>query len=183
MTEVSNIGTRSKAAVLILISGEESPEILYTLRSSHLRKHAGEVSFPGGRLDPGETPVEAALREAWEEVGLEAEDVDVIGELPTGSTRRSGFNVVPVLAKLKRPASKVELVVNPDEVAAAQWVALSDLIDPANRGTWRYGTHTGPGFKVDGLTIWGFTAGLTDRFLTHQGWNQTWDQTRKIPLG
>lgn len=171
------------AAVLILVSGEDSPEILYTLRAAHMRTHAGQVSFPGGGIDPGETPAEAALREVWEEVGIPARDIEVIGELPATHTRNTGFAVVPVVARLERPASDITLVTNPDEVAAAQWVKVADLADPANRGTWRYGTHTGPGFKVDGLTIWGFTAGLTDDFLALRRWDRPWDRTRRIPLG
>lgn len=103
------------AAVLIAITEREEPGMLLLHRPSHMRAHPGQVAFPGGKIDPGETPVEAALRETHEELGIPAEKVHVIG---TGDIFRthSGYEITPVLATV--PAD-LEIIPNPTEVA--QW--------------------------------------------------------------
>ena len=100
------------SAVLIALSdGDDGPEVLLTRRAAHLRTHHGEISFPGGRLDPGETAVEAAIRAAHEEVALERALVEVVGELDHISTVGSRSYIVPIVARLAerpslRPASR-----------------------------------------------------------------------------
>lgn len=145
------------AAVLVGLTREIDPRLLLTLRSSDLPTHQGQISFPGGSLETGESVVEAALREAWEEVGLEERAVSVLGELDDVFTP-AGFHVTPVLARLDA-APRLTLSA---EVAAILLPPLSELRaleQPAER-------RSGP----DGQTfllyrypwqqhdIWGMTA-------------------------
>ncbi|SMB92228.1 NUDIX hydrolase [Deinococcus hopiensis] len=88
-----------RAAVLVALTREHDPRVLLTVRSEELPTHRGQISFPGGSLEPGETPVEAALREAHEEVGLDPGAVTVLGELDDVFTP-VGFHVTPVLARI-----------------------------------------------------------------------------------
>jgi 8-oxo-dGTP pyrophosphatase MutT (NUDIX family) len=88
-----------RAAVLVALTREADPRVLLTVRSSELPTHRGQISFPGGSLEAGETPVQAALREAQEEVGLGADAVTVLGELDDVFTP-VGFHVTPVLARI-----------------------------------------------------------------------------------
>ena len=116
------------AAVLVLVVHGEEPGILLTKRTSTLAKHAGQVAFPGGRIDEGDASVEAAaLREAYEEVGLPPDQPEVLGRLPDYLTG-TGFRISPVLALLPRP---VVLQANPDEVEAIFTLPLEVLLDPA----------------------------------------------------
>ncbi len=154
------------AAVLVPIVQREQPVVLLTERSSKLNTHSGQVAFPGGRMDPEDASLAAAaMREAWEEVGLPAEFIEVLGTLPVYSTITS-FVVTPVVA-LVRPG--FELRPNPDEVADVFEVPLSFLMNPAHhrRHTMEdlYG-HTRQWFSMpyqdDGRErfIWGATAGM-----------------------
>ncbi|MBD3783693.1 MAG: CoA pyrophosphatase, partial [Micrococcales bacterium] len=83
------------AAVLIAVTERDAPGVLVTHRPHTMRKHPGQAAFPGGRIDAGETPVEAALREAQEELGIDPRDVRVIGETDRFRTR-TGFDITPV---------------------------------------------------------------------------------------
>ena len=114
-----------RGAVLMLFTGddEESGGLLLTERAHHMRSHPGQVSFPGGSIDPGESPVEAALREAEEETGLDPAGVQVFGELPDLYLPPSNFAVTPVLGWWETP-SPVR-VVDPDEVHAIHLVPVS----------------------------------------------------------
>lgn len=124
-------GPLRAAAVLVpLIARPESVCVLLTRRTVHLRAHAGQISFPGGMIDPGDVgPEDAALREAQEEVGLPRDRVRLVGRLDTYLTR-TGFEVIPVVG-LVRP--DFDPVPDPFEVAEVFEVPLSFLIDPANR--------------------------------------------------
>jgi 8-oxo-dGTP pyrophosphatase MutT (NUDIX family) len=150
-----------EAAVLVpIVLHEAEPAVLLTLRSSHLSSHAGQVAFPGGRIEQGETPEAAALREAAEEVGLDPRLPEVKGRLPHHLTG-TGFRVTPILALLTPPLS---LVPDPAEVELAFELPFSVLLDPAApqrrqaelRGrlrefwVWPHETHH----------IWGATAAM-----------------------
>lgn len=116
------------AAVLVLIVHGEQPGILLTKRTATLTKHAGQVAFPGGRIEAGDASIEAAaLREAYEEVGLPPEQPEVLGRLPDYLTG-TGFRISPVLALLPAP---VALTPCPDEVEAIFTLPLDVLLDPA----------------------------------------------------
>jgi 8-oxo-dGTP pyrophosphatase MutT (NUDIX family) len=117
------------AAVLVpIVEREDGPTILLTKRSAHLADHAGQVSVPGGRLEAGETPVEAALREAEEEIGLSRDFVEVAGYIDAHETV-TGFHITPIVAFV-RPG--FALTVDPVEVAEAFEVPLDFLFNPAN---------------------------------------------------
>src|SRR6202012_2223360 len=119
-----------KAAVLVpLVRRPEGLTVLLTKRTDHLNDHAGQVSFPGGRTDPEDTDaIATALREAHEEVGLEADEIEVIGVLPTYTTV-TAYEVTPVIALLDPPRA---LKLDPFEVAEVFEVPLAFLMDPAN---------------------------------------------------
>lgn len=108
-------GTFRPAAVLAAITERERPGFLLIHRPSNMRSHPGQVAFPGGKIDPGETPVEAALREAWEELGIHERDVTVIGTSDTYRTG-TGYEVTPVIAVVPP-----NLELNPSPTEVAQW--------------------------------------------------------------
>jgi 8-oxo-dGTP pyrophosphatase MutT (NUDIX family) len=149
------------AAVLIPVIDRPQPTVLLTQRSTHLNEHAGQISFPGGKIDATDaSPLDTALREAEEEIGLAREFVDPIGYLDLYGTS-FGFRILPTVARV-RPGFKLRI--SPSEVDDAFEVPLAFLMDPANhqlhskqfRGVERfyyampYGEHY----------IWGATAGI-----------------------
>jgi 8-oxo-dGTP pyrophosphatase MutT (NUDIX family) len=115
------------AAVLVPLVAHPEPTVLLTLRSARLSSHAGQVSFPGGRMEPGETPEAAAVREAAEEVGLDPRLPELIGRLPEHLTG-TGYHVTPVVALVPPPLA---LTPDPAEVAEAFELPLSTVLDPA----------------------------------------------------
>jgi 8-oxo-dGTP pyrophosphatase MutT (NUDIX family) len=132
-----------------------------TQRTAHLRDHAGQVSFPGGRVEADDpSPVHTALRETEEEIGLPRERVEVLGFLPEYRTG-TGFRVTPVVARVRPPFS---LVLDPFEVAEAFEVPLSFLLDPANHK--RHSLHYRGALRhffampYGDYFIWGATAGM-----------------------
>jgi 8-oxo-dGTP pyrophosphatase MutT (NUDIX family) len=115
------------AAVLVPIVHGPEPGVLLTKRTSHLTAHAGQVAFPGGRIDPGDaSPEAAALREAQEEIGLPPDRAELLGRLPDYVTG-TGFRISPVLALLPGP---LDLAPNPQEVEAIFMLPLHVLLDP-----------------------------------------------------
>lgn len=164
------------AAVLALLFDEAGEaRLVFTRRSSALRSHRGEVSFPGGRLDPGEDPSSAALREANEEVGLRPSDVSTVGWIHPVLTLVSGSLIMPILATV--PA-RPHLVASPDEVERIFDVSLRDLADPDifHEERWSIPGREIPGsgdnsfavwfFEVAGEMIWGATARMIHELLT-----------------
>ena len=152
-------GARHSAVLIALIDGESGPEVLLTRRSWEMRNHKGEISFPGGRMDPGETPLDTALREAHEEVGLDPASVEVRGELTHLNTVVSKSYIVPKVATV---ADKPELSGLTMEVDRVLWVPLAELTRPDTYRTEVWGI--GPTdrvlhfFHLDDETIWGATA-------------------------
>lgn len=153
------------AAVLVPIVMRPEPTVLLTLRSTKLSKHSGQVAFPGGRVDPGDASIEdAALREAQEEVGLDAGRVEILGSLPTYTTG-TAFVVTPVVGLVQPP---LDLQINPHEVDVAFEVPLAFLMNPAhhqhhvyrwegNERTWLSMPYMDRGRE---RYIWGATAGM-----------------------
>jgi 8-oxo-dGTP pyrophosphatase MutT (NUDIX family) len=153
-------------------------DLLLTERSHDMRSHAGQVAFPGGALDPGDDgPVEAALREAQEETGLDVTGVRVLGLLPSAYLAPSGYVVTPVLAWWEQPSPVAAM--DPREVAQVARVPLADLLASANRFRVRHPNgYVGPGFEVGGLFVWGATAQMLDRVLAGAGLERPWDTER-----
>src|SRR5690606_23217960 len=115
-----------RSAVLMLFGpGADGPRVVLTERSETLRSPASQVSFPGGKLDPGETAVQAALRETWEEVGLDPSEVEVIGSFPDLWLGPSSNAVTPVLGWVREPHPL--RVIDRGEVARVEWVPVADL--------------------------------------------------------
>lgn len=155
-------------------------ELLLTERAHHMRSHPGQVSFPGGSIDAGETPVAAALREAQEEIALDPASVSVFGELPELWLPPSNFAVTPILGYWHdRGEVRVE---SPDEVHAIHHVGVEELMDAQWRINVRHPSGwVGPGFLIGpdkDVVLWGFTAGIIARLFDYLGWSQDWDQSR-----
>jgi mutator protein MutT len=155
------------AAVLIaLYEGERGAEVVLTRRARHMRNHSGEVSFPGGRLDPGETPVQAALREAEEEVCLDPASVEVVGELDHLSTIVSRSHIVPIVGRLaERPALRA----GTSEVDRILYVPLAELIRQDTYREEHWGTaeveRSVYFFFLDDETVWGATGRMLVQLL------------------
>ncbi|MFC8734002.1 NUDIX hydrolase [Luteimicrobium sp. NPDC057192] len=164
-------------------------DVLLLARAATLGQHAGQVAFPGGRVDPRDDgPVAAALREAVEETGLDATGVEVLGTFPPLPVPVSNHLVTPVLGWWATPTPV--RVVDVAESAHVFRVPVADLVDPENRRTVvaRRGTraYRGPGFlaRADGREhlVWGFTAGILDALLDRLGWAEPWDTGRTLDL-
>ncbi|GAA1269267.1 coenzyme A pyrophosphatase [Planotetraspora silvatica] len=173
-------GDGRRAAVLLLFGeGPEGPDVLLIQRSSKGRVHAGQPAFPGGGLDPEDDgPIGAALREAEEETGLDPRGVEVVGTMSELYVSRSDNRVTPVLAWWHTPCAVH--AASPDEVEAVERIPVAELVDPANRLQLRYpaGAVSHPAFRVRGLLVWGFTAGVLDGVLSAAGFEQPWDRSR-----
>ncbi len=153
------------AAVLLPIIARKEPTVLFTERSAHLARHAGQVSFPGGRVHEGDiTLVETALRETQEETGIEPAFVTVAGFLEAYETG-TGFAILPVVGLLSEGFA---LVPDSAEVAAIFEVPLAFLLDPQNRRMermqWRGRLRSYYAFRYDGHYIWGATAAMLVNF-------------------
>jgi 8-oxo-dGTP pyrophosphatase MutT (NUDIX family) len=173
--------------VLVLVADDDRGEagVLLTRRSSALRNHSGEISFPGGRLDPGETEIAAALREAHEEVGLDAGDVDLVGELDHLATVVSRSHIVPVVG---RAASRLPLTPQSMEVERVLWVPLAELVRAdtyrAERWVAPWGERVLYFFELDDETVWGATARILVDLLRRLGQLRTGTvRTRPPPVG
>jgi len=147
--------------------GDGRAHVVLTRRTWGLRTHQGEVSFPGGRIEPDESPLDGARREAWEEIGLDPDAIEIVGELDHLATVSSGSFIVPYVGVLPgRPETKA----NPAEVDAVLHVPLAELLDPAN---FREEIWTFPDdrvqpitfFELVGDTVWGATAALLRQLL------------------
>jgi 8-oxo-dGTP pyrophosphatase MutT (NUDIX family) len=159
--DLASMETPSPAAVLVPIVARETLTVLLTLRKDTLRTHAGQISFPGGRVDAEDgTPVETALREAEEEIGLERQFVEPIGFLD-GYRTGTGFSITPVVA-IVTPGYTLRL--EEAEVADTFEVPLAFLMDPANHQTqqreWRGLMRSFWAMPYGERYIWGATAGM-----------------------
>ncbi|MBM7407285.1 MULTISPECIES: CoA pyrophosphatase [Sphingomonas] len=160
-----------EAAVLVAVTDREEPGILLTQRTATLRNHAGQIAFPGGRIDPEDPdPVAAALREAEEEVALPREAVDVVASLDRYRTA-TGFTVTPVVGVV---APDLPLAPNPHEVAAVFEVPLAFLLDTANHAkghaSWRGRERHYYEIWFEGWRIWGATAAMLVNLSRRLAW-------------
>lgn len=188
-------GEIRRSAVLILFgaldrvpadpaAGEPVPaelDLLLTRRASGMRHHAGQIAFPGGGVEPGDADVAAtALREAFEETGLDPAGVEVLGTLPEIHVPVSRNLVTPVVGWWRDPS---EVAADHTESVEVFRVPVAELLDPAARGhsvLRRAGaTHRGAAFKLQerfgGYTVWGFTGMLLASVFDGVGWSVPWE--------
>ncbi|SDC92643.1 NUDIX domain-containing protein [Geodermatophilus telluris] len=171
-----------RASAVMVVAGPVADDVAFLLvrRSWTLRHHPGEFAFPGGGIDPGETPVAAAIRECHEETGMLIDPERVLGVLPALALQASANVVAPVVAWAgddvrSRPARR-----RPDrETHSTHWVPRRHLTDPEHRATVIDGEGwTGPGLLLEDSCIWGFTAKVLDWLLDELGWSRPWDTSR-----
>ena len=159
------------AAVLIAITDRADPGMILTVRREHLRTHAGQIAFPGGRIDQGEDPAAAALREAREEIDLDPAQVDIVGELKAYRTV-TGYLVTPVVGVIPP-----DLPLQPHEYEVADWfeVPLAYLLNPANheRRSALFAGRERYYYEIDwnGRRIWGATAAMTINLARRLKWS------------
>jgi 8-oxo-dGTP pyrophosphatase MutT (NUDIX family) len=163
------------AAVLIAVTDRPEPGVVLTVRREHLRTHAGQIAFPGGRIDPGEDAVAAALREAHEELAIDPAKVRVVGTTDSFVTG-SGFTLTPVLG-LVPP----DLPIAPDPHEVASWfeAPLRFVLDQANhvRKVGLFRGHEREYTEIDwqGHRIWGITASILSNLSHRMAWQELID--------
>ncbi|MFK4003632.1 CoA pyrophosphatase [Qipengyuania sp. NPDC077563] len=166
----ADLDRTADAAVLIAVTECDNPAVLLTQRPRTMRDHPGQVAFPGGKIDDGEDAVEAALREAWEELGIEAEQVRVIGTTDRYQTG-TGFDITPVLATV--PAN---LPIYPDPREVESWfeAPLAKLMDRSawseNEVFWKGAMRHYYEMDHEGYRIWGVTAAICINLSRRLAW-------------
>jgi 8-oxo-dGTP pyrophosphatase MutT (NUDIX family) len=158
---IADVRPIKPAAVLVPVVEREQPMVLLTQRAAHLTDHGGQISFPGGKIDPGDaTPLDAALREAEEEIGLQRRYVDPIGYLDLYLTTR-GYRIIPTVARVDPTFS---LTLNKSEVHDVFEVPLAFLMEIANHQRhsrdWEGMTRHYYAIPFGERYIWGVTAGI-----------------------
>jgi len=163
-------GAFRPAAVLAAVTERERPGFLLIHRPSNMRSHPGQVAFPGGKIDPGETPVEAALREAWEELGIHERDVTIIGISDRYRTG-TGYEVTPVIAVVPP-----DLDLNPSPTEVAQWfeAPVDFVFNPANQieqsAFWQGAERRYIEIMWQQHRIWGVTAAIIHNLSRRIAW-------------
>lgn len=150
--------------LLLLFEKNDEPWLIFTKRSQNVRTHKGEISFPGGAVDPGESARQAAVREVFEELGIEPADVSVIGELSELPTFVTGFVVKPFVALVPEAEAYAHSEAEVEEVLRIPLAVLAEIGREAEwevRG-YRFTTNL---FEVDGNVIWGATGRILRDFL------------------
>jgi 8-oxo-dGTP pyrophosphatase MutT (NUDIX family) len=169
---VNPASARQAAGLLLIVPHADRAHVVLTVRSDTVARHRGQVSLPGGVVEPGESFPEAAVREAHEEIGLEPDALRLLGPLSPLDIPVSGFRLHPIVAVASpRPALRP----SDGEVARILEVAVADLLDPSHV-VWRtmmrdVGPLDYPAFSVDGVEIWGATAMVLAELLALLGWN------------
>ena len=176
------VGGRPAAVLVLIGDGPAGPQIMFVERAATLRTHAGQIAFPGGASDPGDADLAAtAVREAFEETGVDPDGIDVLGSLPPAHVAVSGFDVTAVIGWWRRPSPVGPA--DPLEVASVELVSVAELVDPANRSRVRHPSgYSGPAFDVAGHLVWGLTAHFLDAVLDLAGWTRRWDRSRRVEI-
>jgi 8-oxo-dGTP pyrophosphatase MutT (NUDIX family) len=181
---VPDTAAERQAAVLILIATDRSdrPDVLLQERAPNLRDHAGQVAFPGGARERGDTsPAATAIREAAEETGVDPATVDPLILLPRLYIPPSRFDVTGVIAHWRTPTPV--RAIDPNETSRVMRVPLISLADPGNRIllTTSFGWQ-GPAFVIDGAVVWGYTGEILAALLRLGGWERPWDASNPVDL-
>ncbi len=169
--EIESRGSTDAAVLLPLFGWPERPGLIFTERRADLRRHAGEISFPGGRQDDGDAdPAAAALREAHEEIGLDPAAVELVGALPPTGTFATGYRIHPFVGLVPDP-EELDLEPSPAEVETILALTLEVLREGyAMRRLVRRGVaFHAPTFEVEGQLIWGATARILGELLDRLG--------------
>jgi 8-oxo-dGTP pyrophosphatase MutT (NUDIX family) len=165
LREILDRPGRPASVLLAVLDRPAGPTVLFTERAAHLKDHAGQVSLPGGRLAAGETVAEAALREAYEEVGLEPATVDVIGSLD-GFLTGTGFTITPVVGVVSN--REFTAIPDPREVAGVFEVPLPIILDRSAMNVGYFERHGSRLLTYElhygGRRIWGATAAVLRNF-------------------
>lgn len=161
LLEVEGLKLKDAAVLVPVVDDPDGAKVILTQRTAKLRKHSGQIAFPGGGIDEGDlSPEVAALREAEEEIGLDPSFVETVGRLPQYLSG-TGFRIVPVLSVVRRG---FVIKPNPDEVDAVFEVPLSFLMDPDNHQrdsrTWQGIVRHFYVMPYGERHIWGITAGI-----------------------
>ncbi len=160
-----------RAAVLVAFTERAEPGVLLLHRPSNMRSHPGQIAFPGGGIDPGETPEEAALREAHEELGIDPAQVRLIGASDVYKTH-SGFEITPVIGIVPH-----DIEIRPNPVEVAQWFVAPAgfVLDPANHGQqwveWEGAMRAYNEIIWREHNIWGITAALIVNLSRRLNWH------------
>ncbi|PZC81108.1 mitochondrial coenzyme A diphosphatase NUDT8 [Helicoverpa armigera] len=154
------------AAVLVpLCKVAEKPSLLYTVRCTNLRTNSGEVSFPGGPINQDDTPVQTALRETYQQIGLRAEKIDVWGQGPPLPGRNNKIMITPVVGSISTLVQE-DLNINVSEVAEVFTVPIEMLCEAKNQYYTQFSNgFILPVFVIEEYKIWGITAFITHAFL------------------
>ena len=149
---------RNMAAVLIPILANEKEDIslIFEKRPYKIKRHSGEISFPGGLIEENESPKQAALRETYEELGIPPEKIDILGYLAPERTKSTGYLIIPVVGLLR---GKPDFKINRSEIEEVLVIKLSELLNN------RKEMILGPYYKVEDKVIWGATARILEKFL------------------
>ena len=159
---------RAAAVLVLLVDRPGGWYLLMTRRTLQLSSHAGEISFAGGKVEPGETTLQAALREVHEELGIEPHDIDILGALPPAETRTSRYTIAPWVGVVS-DAGLAGVRPSPAEVAALTEIPLSRLLDPGVRREQRFirgrQLAVSPAYDLGPDTIWGASARIVAELL------------------
>ncbi|MCO5191387.1 MAG: CoA pyrophosphatase [Anaerolineae bacterium] len=157
---------RVGAVLVLLYPYHETTHLALTRRPDNLKDHSGQVSFPGGKVEPNESPTTAALRETWEELGIPPSQVEVLGELTPLYIPPTDFEVHPFVGWIPH---RPNFTPNTAEVAELLEVSVDHLLQPTTRHKepWHFGTYTMdvPFYDVQGHKVWGATAMMLSEFL------------------
>jgi len=152
------MGDRRPAAVLVPVIRRQTRQLIYTMRSQQLKQHPGQISFPGGRIDDGESPQSAAVREAWEEVGLPPDAVEVLGEIDQVYSPR-GYHIRCFVGL----CDDFEPVINHSEVESLVEVGLDELFDEGLHTVQPWQNRQVHSFAFQAGNVWGVTGHITWR--------------------
>jgi len=177
---IPRVGEGVHSAVLVLFGDQQ--DVLIIERATNSRSHSGQPAFPGGRVEiSDQSAIEAALREANEETGLDPSGVTPFAQLPDLWITVSNYVVSPILGWWHEPSTIVAR--DATEVASVHRIPIADFINPDDRVRIRHPSgFMGDAFEVNHLLVWGFTGGLLSTLFELSGWSVPWDRDRVIDI-